>query len=106
MAHFFDFVDALNLTDKYWYAYFVVNDKLQYNLRRFVEGMAPVFSLSAWYCTWHLIQVILIPWFIGILNLSSSERHVANSFQTYPKLKFLLTLPVFYVTKMLANRFF
>lgn len=23
----------------------------------FVEGMAPVFSRSAWYCTWHLIQV-------------------------------------------------
>ncbi|KHN10306.1 hypothetical protein glysoja_040534, partial [Glycine soja] len=22
----------------------------------FVEGMAPVFSRSAWYCTWHLIQ--------------------------------------------------
>lgn len=27
---------------------------------RFVEGMAPVFSRSAWYCTWHLIQVTLI----------------------------------------------
>lgn len=24
---------------------------------RFVEGMAPVFSRAAWYCTWHLIQV-------------------------------------------------
>jgi len=24
---------------------------------RFVEGMAPVFSRSAWHCTWHLIQV-------------------------------------------------
>ncbi|KAJ0017183.1 hypothetical protein Pint_10704 [Pistacia integerrima] len=25
----------------------------------FVEGMAPVFSRSAWYCAWHLIQVII-----------------------------------------------
>lgn len=25
---------------------------------RFVEGMAPVFSRSAWHCAWHLIQVI------------------------------------------------
>lgn len=24
---------------------------------RFVEGMAPVFSRSAWLCAWHLIQV-------------------------------------------------
>ncbi|KAG4945546.1 hypothetical protein JHK87_041553 [Glycine soja] len=27
---------------------------------RFVEGMAPVFSQSAWYCTWHLIQNDLV----------------------------------------------
>ncbi|XP_027346395.1 uncharacterized protein LOC113858116 isoform X2 [Abrus precatorius] len=26
----------------------------------FVEGMAPVFSRSAWYCTWHLIQNDLV----------------------------------------------
>ncbi|KAG4955883.1 hypothetical protein JHK82_041598 [Glycine max] len=26
----------------------------------FVEGMAPVFSQSAWYCTWHLIQNDLV----------------------------------------------
>ena len=59
--------------DKSWHACCVVNDtELQNNLCRFVEGMAPVFSQSAWYCTWHLIQVILLPWFIGILNLSSN----------------------------------
>ncbi|KAK7816290.1 hypothetical protein CFP56_044164 [Quercus suber] len=27
---------------------------------RFVEGMAPVFSRSAWHCTWHLIQNDLV----------------------------------------------
>ncbi|XP_022723404.1 uncharacterized protein LOC111280361 isoform X2 [Durio zibethinus] len=27
---------------------------------RFVEGMAPVFSRSAWYCAWHLIQNDLV----------------------------------------------
>ena len=37
-----------------------MTQKLQYNLCRFVEGMAPVFSRFAWYCTWHLIQVILL----------------------------------------------
>ncbi|OIV93184.1 hypothetical protein TanjilG_20846 [Lupinus angustifolius] len=26
-------------------------------VHRFVEGMAPVFSRSAWYCAWHLIQI-------------------------------------------------
>lgn len=30
---------------------------------RFVEGMAPVFSRSAWLCAWHLIQVNL--WFLS-----------------------------------------
>ncbi|XP_040862755.1 uncharacterized protein [Glycine max] len=59
--------------DKSWHACCVVNDtELQNNLCRFVEGMTPIFSQSAWYCTWHLIQVILLPWFIGILNLSSN----------------------------------
>ncbi|KAH1218062.1 hypothetical protein GmHk_13G038564 [Glycine max] len=47
--------------DKSWHACCVVNDtKLQNNLCRFVEGMAPVFSRSAWYCTWHLIQNDLV----------------------------------------------
>ncbi|KAG5561516.1 hypothetical protein RHGRI_004528 [Rhododendron griersonianum] len=27
---------------------------------RFVEGMAPVFSRSAWHCAWHLIQNDLV----------------------------------------------
>ncbi|KAH1208136.1 hypothetical protein GmHk_15G043023 [Glycine max] len=47
--------------DKSWHACCVVNDtELQNNLCRFVEGMAPVFSQSAWYCTWHLIQNDLV----------------------------------------------
>ncbi|CBI18593.3 unnamed protein product, partial [Vitis vinifera] len=32
----------------------------------FVEGMAPVFSRSAWRCTWHLIQVNFCLWSIQI----------------------------------------
>jgi len=37
----------------------VMNDaEISLKLGRFVEGMAPVFSRSAWDCTWHLIQVI------------------------------------------------
>lgn len=37
---------------------------------RFVEGMAPVFSRSAWFCTWHLLQVLLcfLPIFISITH--------------------------------------
>ncbi|KAI5570547.1 hypothetical protein BDE02_11G037000 [Populus trichocarpa] len=31
-----------------------------FNPGRFVEGMAPVFSRSAWYCAWHLIQNDLV----------------------------------------------
>eukprot|EP00256_Glycine_max_P065708 XP_025980303.1 uncharacterized protein LOC102666093 [Glycine max] len=47
--------------DKSWHACCVVNDtELQNNLCRFVEGMTPIFSQSAWYCTWHLIQNDLV----------------------------------------------
>ncbi|MQM02554.1 hypothetical protein Taro_035322 [Colocasia esculenta] len=34
--------------------------KKRYMVHRWVEGMAPVFSRSAWCCTWHLIQNDLI----------------------------------------------
>lgn len=74
--------------DKSWHACCVVNDtKLQNNLCRFVEGMAPVFSRSAWYCTWHLIQVILLPWFLGILNVSSNYM-LKNPFKLFQILCF------------------
>ncbi|RZB82671.1 hypothetical protein D0Y65_031673 [Glycine soja] len=53
----------------------------------FVEGMAPVFSRSAWYCTWHLIQVILLPWFLGILNVSSNYM-LKNPFKLFQILCF------------------
>lgn len=37
-----------------------MTQELEHKLCRFVEGMAPVFSRSAWYCTWHLIQNDLV----------------------------------------------
>ncbi|XP_057416377.1 uncharacterized protein LOC130710978 isoform X2 [Lotus japonicus] len=62
----------------------------------FVEGMAPVFSRSAWYCTWHLIQNDLVHgWGVDIklgycaqgdrtqnVGIVDSEYVVHNAIQT------------------------
>ncbi|PRQ44587.1 hypothetical protein RchiOBHm_Chr3g0480871 [Rosa chinensis] len=53
---------------------------------RFVEGMAPVFSRSAWYCTWHLIQVISIYWSVASINILTYDEENHTLVTTYIKL--------------------
>lgn len=51
---------------------------------RWVEGMAPVFSKSAWQCVWHLIQVdFIFIWFlnhVAYLNLYCARQYDCFSF--------------------------
>ncbi|XP_022715955.1 uncharacterized protein LOC111275084 isoform X5 [Durio zibethinus] len=42
----------------------------------FVEGMAPVFSRSAWYCAWHLIQNDLVHGWGMDMKLGYCARHI------------------------------
>ncbi|RRT83246.1 hypothetical protein B296_00000423, partial [Ensete ventricosum] len=46
-----------------WFILYILSDYLliiDLLFLRWVEGMAPVFSRSAWHCAWHLIQNDLI----------------------------------------------
>ncbi|KAF2303422.1 hypothetical protein GH714_018175 [Hevea brasiliensis] len=50
----------------------------------FVEGMAPVFSRSAWYCAWHLIQTSH--------NEELTKRHGASPMD--PRMELLRSMPM------------
>lgn len=57
-----------------------------YTFYRFVEMMAPVFSIASWRCAWHMIQVynLLLGHFDRKLLLLSSAKYVSEfSFFTF-----------------------
>jgi len=67
--------DLLEFYDSLFFCIYnhVMNDtEISLKLGRFVEGMAPVFSRSAWDCTWHLIQVFSMP--IGIVIILTTNN--------------------------------
>ncbi|XP_057986306.1 uncharacterized protein LOC110649620 isoform X3 [Hevea brasiliensis] len=68
----------------------------------FVEGMAPVFSRSAWYCAWHLIQNDLVHgWGVDMKlgycaqtshNEELTKRHGASPMD--PRMELLRSMPM------------
>ncbi|KAH1225495.1 Structural maintenance of chromosomes protein 4 [Glycine max] len=49
---------------------------------RFVEGMTPIFSQSAWYCTWHLIQNDLVHGWGVDMKLGYCAQHMKSISET------------------------
>lgn len=81
--------------------------EISLKLGRFVEGMAPVFSRSAWDCTWHLIQVIFggLTFYSLLLQLKVKLIPINLDFFTY----FLVNIRIefdFVILKFLVFNFF